>query len=938
MATDFTGFMPEETGAEQIRVESFFKPNLQLIDRVLATRQQMYNTNLDTMAKAKAKVDEVNALEGYDKEEWFKMQQQYDNEIAGIMSLYEGDLSKANAELYGFSTKVGKDFGIHGKATAINERALGYMMNKKELDKRLAERKIERGQYWRLEEELERTKDIGIGTDPKAYNSWRKINPIDAIDFDEFATKFLATKESDLIADGWKRKQDEAGYHVWENVNRDVITYESILKELGDAFRAKAQKTGQLVDDFDYNLYKNQIKMTNAEYVNKYTAAAAEKRKVIEQLKATPKTNEEKIAQHKLLNDLQGKETQATGILTSNDVATKQLIIDRYEEAAKNFEAEADKVKVLNNDQLRAYYYEDYTNSQIRRLADPYAASKSRDKVTIQRDMKEDKWLELEIYRRKKEIDKEFDNVEPVVTQSEGIDLINGELNQSLVKSISGLKQSKTEIEGKIDELEKQYKLTPNDNLRNQIATLKKEHGQVIAKISTLNDAQFKIDEKMKKVGMQTNKSIVSNEIIDRISLLDNASPTSTMGQFNGYHYALLVNLTEKERKDKFGTSNIEEIKKKPMKDVNKKLYDLYSYSFTDILDPNKQSTFKTVNDRISKVTEWTSENLYDDAYNISTTFVSTLSPPVEIPSFEALRKKVEDNSDLYVKKTNDHIMTEQTEFLATDPTKGNQALNALRTAYANALHTNPQGFVDIHKRKVTGELSEKNYINAKKESTNADLSQTKPEDITVAKKAIDGVMYMQVRLRDAAGNLLYESNGEPATTWVVPEQQTLWNSNVKQAAIENINALTKRVMDKKANYDQATMNGELSMDERLQYFEGDNKSYINHLTQLASVNHLVDWQSTGLHRVKKGSNIYIADGTGGHYAIHRTQTGQWSIYGVTYDKEKNPVINTIIEPYELINPHLGVKVGAYKPTKSRYFNSPEELATALEFTRQFEN
>jgi hypothetical protein len=87
MATDLTGFMPEETGAEQLRVESFFKPNLALIDKVLATRQTMYNTNLDAMAKAKAKVDEVNALEGFDKQEWFKMQEDYDKEIEGIMYL-----------------------------------------------------------------------------------------------------------------------------------------------------------------------------------------------------------------------------------------------------------------------------------------------------------------------------------------------------------------------------------------------------------------------------------------------------------------------------------------------------------------------------------------------------------------------------------------------------------------------------------------------------------------------------------------------------------------------------------------------------------------------------------------------------------------------------------------------------------------------------------
>ncbi len=944
MATDFTGFMPEETGAEQVRVESFFKPNLQLIDRVLATRQQMYNTNLDAMAKAKAKDDEVNALEGYDKEEWFKMQQKYDNEIAGIMALYEGDLSKANAELYGFSTSVGKDFGVHGKATAINERALGYMMNKKELDKRLAEGKIERGQYWRLEEELERTKDIGIGTDAKAYNSWRKINPIDAIDFDEFATKFLATKESDLIADGWKRKSDEAGYHVWENVNRDVITYESILKELGDAFRAKAQKTGQLVDDFDYNLYKNQIKMTNVEYVNKYTAAAAEKRKVIEQLKATPKTNEEKIAQHKLLNDLQGKETQATGILTSNDVATKQLIIDKYEEVAKNFEAEADKVKVLNNDQLRAYYYEDYTNSQIRRLADPYAASKSRDKVTIQRDMKENQWLELEIYRRKKEIDKQYEAVEPIVNTSEGVRLSNADQIKSMTKVLTDLNKDRKDIEGELNQLNADYNKTKNEAIMNKIVTLKAKLGQTIARINSVSQAQFKIDNQMKELGMTTNSEIVSNHLSDFVKGL--GVPTSQFSyfypywqnrKFNSNHYSLVAALTSEERKRIFKTDDIEQIKKMDITDVNLYLHTYYH-------NPNS-AAFK-------RAVQWTSDNLHDEAYDIPYQTVREDASGMDIERidilpFKALRDKVERNSDKYIQKSNQGIViTPQAEFFYTDPEKGNAPMVDFMRSLLPTFQSNPAAFKNSLGKQITLELPKTKYYTSDGKEAVADLRTVQPGDISIPKEPLDGIMYGQIPLRDGAGKLLYEKDRQgkliPATTWFVPDNQSNWNSNLSAMGLANMNSTITRVkagITSQGNDKLANLND----NERMQYFETDNNNYINHLSQVAAVEYVTTWQTAGLTNLRRGEKTYLPDGKGGYYAIARgyyndgkwIASDQYGLYGTSTNEKGELQIDT--QPRPLIKPHLGTAIGVIKPQSGLLFNSLNELGQAVQFTNTYQ-
>jgi hypothetical protein len=944
MATDLTGFMPEETGAEQLRVESFFKPNLALIDRVLATRQTMYNTNLDAMAKAKAKVDEVNALEGFDKEEWFKMQEDYDKQIEGIMSLYEGDLSKANAELYGFSTKVGKDFGIHGKATALNERALGYMMNKKELDKRLAEGKIERGQYWRLNEELERTKDVGIGTDPKAYNSWRKINPIDAVNFDDFAVKFLTTKESDLKASGYTRSYDSAGFYIWTNVNQDVITYDSVLKELGDAFRNAADRTGQLVDDFDYNIYKNQIKMTNEEYVTKYTAEANKKKSVVEQLKATPKTNEERIAQHKLLNQLQGKQTQATGILTANDVTAKNLIIEKYTESAEEYEAEAEKVKVLNNDELRSYYYQDYTNSQIRRLADPYAGSKSRDKISIQRDVQRDPMLELEIHRRKKQIDKEYEAVEPFVTIGEGVKLSNADQIKSMTKVLTDLNKEKKDIENRLNELNANFKKTQNPALMNEIQTLKSKLGTTVSRINTVSQAQFKIDNQMKQLGMTTNSEIVSNHLADFVKTLD--VPTSKYSyfypywqnrKFNSNHYSLVAALNSEERKRLFKTDDIEQIKKMDIVDVNLHLHAHYKNANSE--------AFK-------RAVQWTSDNLHDEVYDIPYQTVGEDESGMDVKRtdilpFKALRDKVEQNSDKYIQKSNQGIvLTQQSEVFQTDPEKGNAPMVDFMRSLAPAFKNNPQSFKNSLGKQITLELAKTKYYKSDGKEAVADLRAVKPGDINIPKEPLDGVMYGQIPLRDAEGNLLYEKNRQnqliPATTWFTPDNEAQWNSSISAMGLANMNSTITRVRNGITSQGKDKLLN-LNDNERMQYFETDNNHYINHLSQVAAVEYVTTWQTAGAGRMGSGNKIFLPDGKGGHYAIARgyydngkwIPTAQYGLYGTSTNEKGELQIDMQARP--LYKPHLGVAIGVMNPQSGLLFNSLNELGQAVQFTNSYQ-
>ena len=62
------GILAGRRGAGQSRADFFFKPNLDLVNQALAARQQRYNTNLAGLDAFNKKLDEVNSLEGYDKE------------------------------------------------------------------------------------------------------------------------------------------------------------------------------------------------------------------------------------------------------------------------------------------------------------------------------------------------------------------------------------------------------------------------------------------------------------------------------------------------------------------------------------------------------------------------------------------------------------------------------------------------------------------------------------------------------------------------------------------------------------------------------------------------------------------------------------------------------------------------------------------------------
>jgi hypothetical protein len=690
--------------------------------------------------------------------------------------------------------------------------------------------------------------------------------------------------------------------------------------------------------------------MTNAEYVNKYTSAATEKRKVIEQLKATPKTNEEKIAQHKLLNDLQGKETQATGILTSNDVATKQLIINSYEKVAKDFEAEADKVKVLNNDQLRAYYYEDYTNSQIRKLADPYAASKSRDKVSIQREMKQDPYLELEMYRRKKQIDKEWDAVEPLVTTSPGVTLNNADQVKSMTKILTDLNKNRKDIEDKLNELNRDYNKTKNPVLMNEIVTLKAQLNKTVARINTVSQAQFKIDKQMEEQGMNTNSSLVTKHIGNFINILNKPGYTGVT-TFNSNHYALIAPMNSEERKKLFGTDDIEKIKKQNITDINKKLHQTYNYNFAD------PASYAKISERIQKAVDWTSDNLYDESYDIPYTYeLNTFLSPEwgggttqSVNPFEQLRNQIQQNSDEYVRKSNQAIfITPQAEFLHTDPEKGNAAMVTFIKSLAPAFTQNPHSFKNSLGNQITLELDKKVFYKGDGKTVGkADLRAVKPGDISIPKEPLNGSMYGQVPLRDSEGNLLFEKNTKgvlvPATTWFVPDNEANWNSALLTMGLENMNATITRVSRNAANYGKDNLIN-LNNNERMQYFETDNNAYINHLSQVAAVNYVTTWQQAAKgNSIAKGKVVFLPDSKGGYYAIARgfydngvwKESEQYGLYGARENEKGELEIDK--KPTELYQPHLGVRIGVMKPETKLLFNSLNELGQAVQFFNSFE-
>ena len=374
-------------GADQVRSDFFFKPNFELLNQALASRQGMYDTNLATMNKVKAKADEVNALEGYDKERWHQKRSEYDTEIDRLKSLYDGDLSKINTDLDQFITNVGKDFGIHGEATAISNRYASAMANFKELEELRTKDEITEGQFRMWHRNLRETAAEGIGKDSKNWKSWGKVTATKAIKPEEFMNDFLKNKEADLVHNGYKVER-QAGKLVFVREGHDVITYESLMEEGKAAMGAAMERTGQLDADYKWHLERTGEKVTVAP--------------IIDQLK---KSKDELINMHKGLTTFRGEELQRL----INQAAGRNIINVDGKEGPQTLRMKEEALKYLTN-QLQAldqsltnmekvaadpkavenYHINHWKDRTLERLVHPYAGSKSRDRYNLDINISDD--------------------------------------------------------------------------------------------------------------------------------------------------------------------------------------------------------------------------------------------------------------------------------------------------------------------------------------------------------------------------------------------------------------------------------------------------------------------------------------------------------------------------------------------------------------------
>ena len=940
---DFTGFMPEETGAEQIRVESFFKPNLQLLDRVLATRQQMYNTNLDTMSKAKAKVEEVNSLEGFDRKEWMTMQESYDKDIQGIMSLYEGDLSKANTELSGFTSKVGKDFGIHGKATAINERALGYMMNKKELDKRLAEGKIEHPQYWKLNKELEDTKEIGIGTDNKAYKGWRKINPIDAIKFPEFATKFLANKKADLKLRGYDMSQ-RGDFIEFTKKGAESISYDEVMEELSTAYNAEAEKTGQLRDAFDYHVYNNKIDLTRDSYIKAWSGKVSEYQDRVNKLNTLKGTELQEY-----INSI-GGQIKVDNIIDTETITTKMALLDQAKNYIKKYNEKIDVVAddtKFNQQQVENLYYREFIDSEARKQADPYARAVSHFRDILEHDIHRDPKADFNYTRALKQLEKLDEQVAPIVNYTHG-ETIKVE---SVIKAREGLKMKKSQLK----DLEEQMDgpLTMSKEYKKLLQTRIDEKKTEIYNIESNYNY---IQEEMRSKGYVATDDLLHGELKRLTSISDPKqlelweSQIKTGNDYKEYldnKEMLLSGLSDVQKKTLFNgeTNNAKIIKTYFAKQTEPSIFQ--TIDDLSIFDPKTWSGagrpdhFEVAKRNANLVSQMV--NMYNEDQTgemadrfthyvgdrISeadggTTELLTMGRNSADAGFNRLRNQNEENITSFSENNTIEYLTKTTETITVDPTINNHVINQQSKAWHQNYATNSSGYVDINGKMF--DLTNKTFYNAKGEIVSADKNKS---TIELAKVPVNGRKVFIVKHRDSEGKPLYDKpdvkNRKEYQSMISPvnEDEDGLSRSMQVIGLNELNWAITAFRDESGKYLAEDVQRQADAQRRSRYDGG--------IEILAYDRYMPLLQKQKVDILPLGKDKLINFG-GRNLSVYRDVDGVYSVYMPLLEGSAKGK-SDFSKPIEFYNPNdaYDVRVGrsVSNPNKNE-FGSIEELSKSL--------
>lgn len=249
-----TRILPGNLGADYVGPKSFFKPNTALLNEALAGKQLDYDTKLAAYSTIKAKVDEVNALEGYDKDRHSEISDDYHTKVDEIMGLYGGDLTKGTAELAALTKRVGKDFGIYGEMTALKSRYDGYTANNKEITERLKKGEVTEVQAYGLRKALKDTSAIGIGTDMANWNPWGEVKLINAVNRPELLEKYIKDFKADSQAK-WGQgstRYSPAGVLEWRKPSGEWVTEESIHKGGQALLATELERTGEMKAEWVY--------------------------------------------------------------------------------------------------------------------------------------------------------------------------------------------------------------------------------------------------------------------------------------------------------------------------------------------------------------------------------------------------------------------------------------------------------------------------------------------------------------------------------------------------------------------------------------------------------------------------------------------------------------------------------------------------------------
>lgn len=396
--------------AESNITTSYFKPDLGMLNEALAARQLEYDTKLDMFTKAKAKIDEVNALEGYDAKRRAEKAAEYDEEVNRITNLYGGDLTKADAEFRGFLDKIGKDFNKNGEMAAIGNRYNSAMTNFAELKKRREENKITEGQFRQWHSELKRTAEIGIGTDPVSYKSWGSIVATDAVDANKFLDEFTKSAKADFEGK-WGGPQRIAGKLKWQKNEREWIDEDQIRQMGMQALKNAMDETGQLKADYLWHQELTGDKPTEQVYINAVNNATNGVKKIESQLQElqtlTGKELQEKINSYYpgLILEVNGK----NDIKTQRALANLTGVLNQQLDQAYNI---LDNYSNADPDQMaKQLHQQQWTEKLLYKYVNPYAVTRSPEKfdedIKIVDDVYIDHQLQLERMARQHAYTKE---------------------------------------------------------------------------------------------------------------------------------------------------------------------------------------------------------------------------------------------------------------------------------------------------------------------------------------------------------------------------------------------------------------------------------------------------------------------------------------------------------------------------------------------------